>query len=103
MAEHQVGAAGRDQVGQGGEVTLLPGHLDTDLAGPAGQRGQGVGAGVDHGDPVTELGDPDREAAGAAADVEDVEGRAVQDAGQVVPHHRGAGVGRGARWRTRLA
>ena len=45
------------------------------LAGPPVEGGEGVGAGVDDPDPVTELGDPDREAAGAAADVEDVAAR----------------------------
>ena len=73
VAEHHVGAGGTGQLEQGAEVALLAGDLDAVLAGPAGQGGQGVGAGVDHGDPVAEPGHPDREAAGAAADVEDVE------------------------------
>ena len=74
VAEHHVGAAGgRPASSRRAEVALLTGDLDAVLAGPAGQRGQGVGAGVDHGDPVAEPGHPDREAAGAAADVDDVE------------------------------
>ena len=64
--------------------------------GPAGQGGQGVGAGVDDGDPVAELGHPDREAAGAAADVEDVELRAGRrprpsTGAERRPDHGGAG------------
>ena len=93
VAEHQVGTAGCDQVGQGGEVALLTDDLDADLAGAASQCGQGIGAGVDHGDPVAELGDPDRGDPGATADVDDVEGRTVEHGGQVVPHHGGAGIG----------
>ena len=46
------------------------------LAGAAVERGERVGAGVDDRDPVAELGDPDGEPAGAAADVEDVAGPA---------------------------
>ena len=40
------------------------------LLGAAAQDGQGVRAGVDDHHPVTELGDPDREPAGAASDVD---------------------------------
>ena len=50
-----------------------PVTVDVVLAGPAVEGGQGVGAGVDHGDPVAELADADGQPAGAAADVEDVE------------------------------
>ena len=65
--------------------------------GPALERGERVGAGVDDGDPVAELGQRHGEAAGAAAGVEDVERRAPAGAGrrdslaQHVPHHGGAG------------
>ena len=92
VAEHHVGAGGTGQLEQGAEVTLLAGDLDAVLAGPAGQGGQGVGAGVDHGDPVAEPGHPDREAAGAAADVEDVEpGLVAARDPSAVPDHGGAG------------
>ena len=43
---------------------------DPGLGGPTGQRGERVGAGVDHGDPVAGLGQRHGEPAGAAADVE---------------------------------
>ncbi len=74
VAQHHVGAVGTGDVEQGGQVALLAGDPvgDAALAGPAVQRRQGVRAGVDHPDPVAELGDPDGEPAGAAADVEDV-------------------------------
>ena len=86
-----VGAA-LHQRGQVGQVALEAGDLDAHLAGPAAEGGQGVGAGVDHGDLVTELGEPDREAAGAAADVDDPQaGCSVECALERLPHHRGAG------------
>ena len=96
VAEHHVGAGGTGQLEQGAEVALLAGDLDAVLAGPAVQRGQGVGAGVDHGDPVAEPGHPDREPAGAAADVEDVEPglvdtRSARTGPSAVPDHGGAG------------
>ena len=92
VAEHHVGAAGGDQSGRSERSPCAPPTVDADLAGPAVQRGQGVGAGVDHGDPVAELGHPDREAAGAAADVERRRGVGrPRTAGQRVPHHGGAG------------
>ena len=55
------------------EVALPAGDLHPELARAAGERGQRVGAGVDDGDAVAELGHPHGEAAGAAADVEHVE------------------------------
>ena len=91
VTEHHVGAGGTGQLEQRAEVTLLADHLDAVLAGPASQRGEGVGAGVDHGDPVAEPGHPDREAAGAAADVEHVEAGLLQHGAECLPHHGGAG------------
>ena len=95
VAQHHVGTVAAGDVEQGGQVALLAadpvGHAA--LAGPAVQGGQGVRAGVDDGDPVAELGDPDGEAAGAAADVEDVAAaaEAVQDRAQGLPHRRPCG------------
>ena len=57
VAQHQVGAVGADHVEQAGQVALTAGDRDVVLAGPAVESGQGVGAGVDHGDPVAELAD----------------------------------------------
>ena len=56
MAEHHVGAVGADHVEQVGQVALEAGDRRRRLAGAAVEGGQGVGAGVDHGDPVAELG-----------------------------------------------
>jgi hypothetical protein len=72
VAQHHVGAVGTDDVEEAGQVALSSGDRDVVLASTAVESRQGVGAGVDHGDPVTEHADPDREATGAAADVEDV-------------------------------
>ncbi len=72
VAEHDVGAVDAHHLDQVGQVALLTGDLDPDLPGPAGERSQGVGTGVDHGDPVSGVGHPDCEATGAAADVDDV-------------------------------
>ena len=58
VAQHHVGAVGADHVEQAGQVALLAGDRDAVLAGPAVEGGQGVGAGVDHGDPVAEPGRP---------------------------------------------
>ena len=91
VAEHHVSTGGTGQLEQGAEVTLLAGDLDAVLAGPAGQGGQGVGAGVDHGDPVAEPGHPDREAAGAATDVEDVEPGLFEHGSERCPDHGSAG------------
>ena len=96
VAEHHVSAGGTGQLEQGAEVALLAGDLDAVLAGPAGQGGQGVGAGVDHGDPVAEPGHPDRESAGAATDVEDfepglVDTLLIEDRSERRPDHGGAG------------
>ncbi len=100
VAQHEVGAVGSDQVEQLGEVSLLTGDLDPELAGAPGEGGQGVGAGVDDLDPVTELGHPDGGDAGAAADVDDVESTAInarEHRVERVPHHRSLGGGpRGA-------
>ena len=61
-----------DQVGQVAQVALASGDPvgDPALVGATRQDREGVGAGVDDHDPVAELGDPDREPAGAAADVD---------------------------------
>src|SRR5690606_31511431 len=73
----------------GGEVVV-----DAGLSGSAGQGCERIRAGIDHGDPVARLGEGDRDAARAAAEVEDVEGtaecassliRMCEDGG----HHRG--------------
>ena len=98
VAEHHVGSL--DQAGEPVDIALDAGDLDPDLAGPAVQRGQGVGAGVDHGDPVAELGDPDREAAGAAADVEHVAGTLPRAPGAARPRPRRCGWHLDARWQT---
>ena len=86
------------------EIALQTGDLDTDLAGSAGEGRQGVGAGVDHGDPVAEPGHPDREAAGAAADVEDLEPGLVRTGARAwsraIPTPRRCGRCRGVRWLT---
>ncbi len=96
VAQHHVGAGGAGDVEQGGQVALLAGDPvgHAALAGAAVEGGEGVRAGVDDPDPVTELGDPDGEAAGAAADVEDVAAaadQAVEDRAQGLPHHGRAG------------
>ena len=72
VAQHQVDAVGRDQVGQAVAVALHGGDQvgDPGLGGPPGERGQGVGAGVDDGDVVPGPGERHGEPAGAAADVD---------------------------------
>ena len=65
VAEHQVDAAGTDHVQQAGQVALPSGDRDVALAGTPVEGRQGIGAGVDHGDPVAEPGDRDGQAAGA--------------------------------------
>ncbi len=99
VAQHQVGAVGADHVEQAGQVALATGDRDVVLAGTAVEGGQGVGAGVDHGDPVAEPADPDGQTAGPAADVEDVERVAAQHRLQRGPHDGGTGVAASlARW-----
>ena len=68
-----VGQQVGQQVGQVLEAALATGDPvgDTALVGSTGQDREGVRAGVDDHHPVAELGDPDREPAGAAADVDD--------------------------------
>lgn len=75
VAEHGVVARAADHVEQSADVALDAGDEvgDPGLGGPALQREQRVGAGVDDRDPVAEAGDGDREVPGAAARVEDVE------------------------------
>ncbi len=97
VAEHHVGPAVRDQVGQRAQVALASADPvgDAALVGATREDGQRVGAGVDDHHLVAELGDPDREAAGASPDVEDG-GRPIGVAGlehvaQGVPHDRRAG------------
>ena len=72
VAQDQVDAARLDQAGERVAVALHGVHPvgDPGVGGPAGQRGERVGAGVDHGDPVPGLGERHGEPAGAAADVE---------------------------------
>jgi hypothetical protein len=74
VREDEVGAAGGDEVAERGGVPLPGGDAvgDAGLGGAALEGGEGVGARVDDGDPVAELGERDGEAAGAAADVDDV-------------------------------
>ena len=68
---------------------------DTALGAAAGQRGQGVGAGVDDGHLVAELGERDREPAGATTEVEDAQRPAqlvlpaLDQAAHRGPHRRG--------------
>ncbi len=90
MAEHQVGLVG-DHVGQPGQVALDAGDPvgDVALGRPPAQRGERVGAGVDHGDLVALLGEPDREPAGAAADVDDPATRCAEHLLHGVPDHGG--------------
>ncbi len=78
VAEHQVGVV-LHQPGQPGQVTLDAGDQvgDAALGSPAPQGGEGVGTGIDDGDPVSQAGQPDGEPAGAAADVEDPHGGGV--------------------------
>ena len=62
------------------------------FVGSPGEGSQGVGAGVDDGDPVALGSHPDREPAGAAADVEDLLlPTALEHGADGVPDHRGAG------------
>ena len=93
VAQHHVGGVRTGDVEQGGQVALLAGDPvgDAALVGPTVQGRQGVRAGVDDPDPVAELGDPDGEPAGAAADVEHVARGAVQDRAQGLPHDGRAG------------
>ena len=96
VAQHQVDPALGGELAQVAEVALETGDPvgDALLVGPAGERGEGVGAGVDDGDPVAEAGEADREPAGAAADVEDtLLAGAVQQRADGVPDDRGAGGG----------
>ena len=101
VAEHHVGSPGGDQVGQGAQVALLGGDPvgDPGLGGPPAQDRQGVGTRVDDRDPVAELGGPDGETAGAAADVDHLRRPGPvagflpgpgEDVAQGVPDHRGA-------------
>ena len=73
VAQDQVDAAGLDEAGEVAEVALLAGDPvgDAALPGPPVEGGEGVGAGVDDPDVVTQLGQRDGEPAGAAADVDD--------------------------------
>ena len=60
VAEHDVDPGRRDQPGQRGEVALDAADPvgDAGLRRASGQRGEGVGAGVDHHHLVAELGHP---------------------------------------------
>lgn len=74
MGENEVEGRRRDEFGQGFHVALDRRHPIgyADLAGPASQGGQGIGADVDHRHVGTQLGQRDRETAAAAAAVEHV-------------------------------
>jgi hypothetical protein len=93
VAQHEVGAAGLGDVGQPSGVTLHGAHGDTDVIGTTLEGGERVGTGVDHSHPVAELRERDGEAAGAPADVEDVEHVAaapVEDGLHAFPDNGGA-------------
>ena len=108
MAQQQVGAAAGHEPGQVVEVALHRSDavLHPALGGPALQRRQRVGAGVDDGDPVAGLGQRDGEAPGTATGVDDVQTTAAgvglgQHGGQHLPDHGGARRqrGTGRAWR----
>ncbi len=108
----------QDAVAQDGVVARAVHHLeqpqdvplhtadpvgDTGLGRAAFQREQGVGAGVDDGDPVAEPGDGHREVAGAATGVQHVQGvpadrldPAVEGVLEDLPDHGGTEGGSGA-------
>jgi hypothetical protein len=98
VAQHHVGRAGLDVRLEVGNVTLDPGDQvgDAGLVGAPVEGRERVGTRVDDGDRVALPGQPDGEAAGAAADVDDpgtllVEGRRVlQPALDGVPDDAGA-------------
>ncbi len=75
VTEHDVEAVALDDVEQAVRVALdAPDAVgDAGLGGPALQREQRVGAGVDDGDPVAEPGERHRELARAATGVEHLE------------------------------
>ncbi len=116
LGKDGVEAAALDDIEEAEHVALDAAHAvgDPGLGGPALQGEQGVGAGVDDGDVVAELGDGHREVAAAASGVEHVEfgarlaardlDAAVEGLLQDVPDHggteRGAGTG-GVRARRR--
>ncbi len=98
-------AAAVDDVEEAVDVTLHTAHAvgDAGLRGPALQREQRVGAGVDDGDAVAEAGDGHREVARAAAGVENVQGVApgrldlvVESVLEDLPDHGGTEGGAGA-------
>ena len=74
MAQHQVDTALGRQLDEVAQVALESGDPvgDALLVGTTSEGGESVGAGVDDGDPVAPGSHPDREPAGAAADVEDL-------------------------------
>ncbi len=99
MAEHGVVPLAPDHVEEAPDVPLDSADElgDAGLGGPALQREERVGAGVDDGDPVAEAGHRHREVPGAAARVEDIEGvlpggldPAVQGVLEDVPDDGGA-------------
>ena len=57
VAEHQVGACGVGNLGEGGQVALARVDGDAGLTGPAIECRERVRAGVDDGDLVTQAGD----------------------------------------------
>ncbi len=89
VAEHHVGSPGDVEVG---EVALDAGDQvgDAGLVGAPAERRERVRTRVDDGDGVPLLGQPDREPAGAAADVDDGRGPLRLEAGRDgVPDHAG--------------
>src|SRR5918993_1393817 len=90
VAEDQVGAVGPDHLDEPGDVALVAGNVDADLPRPSGECSQGVRARVDDGDAVSGERDPHGEATGAAADVDDVAGRARQHRFEPIPDNGGA-------------
>ena len=94
VAQDQVDTLVGCQLAQVAQVALQTGDPvgHSLFVGPAGEGSQGVGAGVDDGDPVALGRHPDREPAGAAADVEDLLlPTALEQGADGVPDHRGAG------------
>ena len=76
MADDGVGVPRREQATQVGGIALNPADLagDPGIGRPALERGEGIGTGIDHGDAVAASGERDGHAAGAAAEVHQVEG-----------------------------
>ena len=91
VAEHHVGRGSRNVVGEVGEVALDAGDQvgDVGLVGAPVEGRERVRTRVDDGDGVSLPGQPDREPAGAAADVDDP-GVRLEPGRDGVPDHAGA-------------